>query len=109
MDPQWRPAFQAEPAIFDLRVRQAMYMALDRPAIAEGTQAGIPLSFDETYTVAEGQLLSVPLVLKSQALEYLTPGQLRCMVGAKNQEDVLKCLPQNRKNLVVKAGLERST
>jgi len=71
---------------------------------AEGTQAGIPLTFDETYTVAEGELLNVPLVLKSQALEYLTPGQLRCMVGAKNQEDVLKCLPQKARPLVVKIG-----
>jgi hypothetical protein len=78
----------------------------DHTVHAQGTQAGIPLSFDETYTVAEGQLLSVPLVLKSQALEYLTPGQLRCMVGAKNQEDVLKCLPQKSRPLVVKIGAE---
>src|SRR5207249_1063834 len=34
LDPQWRPAYQAEPAVFDLRVRQALYMGLDRPAIA---------------------------------------------------------------------------
>jgi hypothetical protein len=71
---------------------------------AEGTQAGIPLSFDGKYTVAEGELLSVPLVLKSQAFEYLTPGQLRCMVSAKNQDEVLRCLPQKSKPLVVKMG-----
>jgi hypothetical protein len=71
---------------------------------AEGTQAGIPLTFDGKYTVAEGELLNVPLVLKSQAFEYLTPGQLRCMVGAKNQDDVLRCLPQKSKPLVVKMG-----
>lgn len=40
VDPQWRSAYQAEPATFDIRVRQAFYLALDRPAIAEGTQAG---------------------------------------------------------------------
>ncbi len=71
---------------------------------AQGVQAGqggIPLSFEDKYTVAEGQLLAVPLVLSSQA-QYLTPGQLRCMVGAKTQEDVLKCLPQKSRPLVVK-------
>ena len=67
---------------------------------AEGTQNGVPVSFDGSYQVGEGQLLTVPLVLKSQAPEYLTPGQLRCMLGAKGQEDVLKCLPQKTKPLV---------
>ena len=47
----------------------------------------------QNYKVGEGQLLTVPLVLKSQAPEYLTPGQLKCMLGAKSQDDVLKCLP----------------
>jgi hypothetical protein len=70
---------------------------------AEGSQAGIPVYFEDRYTVGEGELLTVPLVLTSQAT-YLTPGQLRCMVGAKNQEDVLKCLPQKTRPLVVRAG-----
>lgn len=72
---------------------------------AEGTQGGIPLVFDHEYSVREAELLTVTITLKSQAPEYLTPGQLRCMLGAKNQEDVIKCLPQNKKNLVIKAGL----
>jgi hypothetical protein len=71
---------------------------------AEGTQNGIPLAFDDKYTVAEGQLLTVQLVLKSQAPEYLTPGQLKCMLGAHNQDDVLKCLPQSTRPLVVRVG-----
>jgi len=75
---------------------------------AEGTQNGIPLSIDEKYTVGEGQLLTVPLILKSQAPEYLTPGQLKCMLGAKSQDDVLKCLPQKSKPLVIKAGTQVS-
>lgn len=75
---------------------------------AEGTQNGIPLSLDATYQVAEGQLLTVQLVLKSQAPEYLTPGQLKCMLGAKDQDDVVKCLPQKSKPLVVKAGTQLS-
>jgi hypothetical protein len=75
---------------------------------AEGTQNGIPLSVDEKYTVGEGQLLTVPLLLKSQKPEYLTPGQLNCMLSAKSQDDVLKCLPQKSKPLVIKAGTEVS-
>jgi hypothetical protein len=75
---------------------------------AEATQNGIPLSLDEKYTVGEGQLLTVPLILKSQAPEYLTPGQLKCMLGAKSQDDVLKCLPQKSKPLVIKAGTQLS-
>lgn len=80
----------------------------DHKVHAEGTQNGLPLSFDGTYQVGEGQLLSVSLVLKSQAPEYLTPGQLKCMLGAKGQEDVLKCLPQKTKPLVVKVGTQLS-
>jgi hypothetical protein len=68
---------------------------------AEGTQAGVPLYFEDKVTVAEGQLVTVSIVMSSQA-QYLTPGQLRCMVGAKTQEDVLKCLPQKGRPLVVK-------
>jgi hypothetical protein len=80
----------------------------DHAVHAEGTQNGIPLALDEKYTVGEGQLLTVPLILKSQAPEYLTPGQLKCMLGAKSQDDVLKCLPQKTKPLVVKAGTQVS-
>jgi hypothetical protein len=75
---------------------------------AEGTQNGIPLAFDETYNVKEGELLTVTITLKSQTSEYLTPGQLKCMLSAKNQEEVVHCLPQNQKNLVVKAGFDFS-
>jgi hypothetical protein len=80
----------------------------DHHVHAEGLQNGIPLTLDQNYTVGEGQLLTVPLVLKSQAPEYLTPGQLKCMLGAKSQDDVIKCLPQKTKPLVVKAGMQLS-
>jgi hypothetical protein len=78
----------------------------DHQVHAEGTQNGIPLSLDVKVTVAEGQLVTVPLVLKSQEPEYLTAGQLKCMLAAKNQDDVLKCLPQKSKPLVVKMGAQ---
>ncbi len=73
---------------------------------AEGAQGSIPLAFDGEYEVKEGELLTVTLALKSQGSEYLTPGQLKCMLGAKSQEEVVKCLPQDQKALVVKIGLE---
>jgi hypothetical protein len=80
---------------------------------AEGTQGGVPVYFEDKVTASEGQLTTVPIVMSSPA-QYLTPGQLRCMVGAKTQEDVLKCLPQKGRPLVVKmdaslAGYEDTT
>ncbi len=75
---------------------------------AEGTQGGIPLSFDKEYDVEEGELVTVHITLKARTSEYLTPGQLKCMLAAKSQEEVVKCLPQGRKNLAVKAGMEFS-
>jgi peptide/nickel transport system substrate-binding protein len=38
--PQWRPAFQRESSVSDLRVRAAMYYALDRDALSDVVQAG---------------------------------------------------------------------
>jgi tetratricopeptide (TPR) repeat protein len=71
---------------------------------AEGVQGGVPLTFEREYTVQEGELLTVVISMKAGSPEFLTPGQLRCMVSAKTQEEVLKCLPQNKKNLAIKAG-----
>ena len=71
-------------------------------------QNGVPLSLDDKYTVAESQLLTVALVLKSKAAEYLTKGQLSCMLGAKNQDDVLQCLPQKTRPLVVNVATQIS-
>jgi len=75
---------------------------------AEGTQNGVPLGYEETFDVKEGDLLTVHLTLKSQAPEFLTQGQMQCMASAKSQEDVQKCLPENSKNLVIHAGTEIS-
>jgi peptide/nickel transport system substrate-binding protein len=40
LSPQMRPEVQTEPAMFDVRVRAALYHALDREALSEGLQAG---------------------------------------------------------------------
>jgi len=112
--------FQAPPGSTDLHVtfdeREVPSEALTKKfsvdpgkhtVHAEGTlNGGVPLTFDQEYTVNEGELLTVKVALSSPPSEYLTPGQLRCMLQAKNQDDVLKCLPTNRKSLVVKAGFD---
>lgn len=77
-------------------------------AHAEGKLNSVPLVFDKDYDVKEGELVTVAVVLTPAKPEFLTQGQLSCMVTAKSQEEVLKCLPENRKNLVVKAGLDMS-
>jgi hypothetical protein len=73
---------------------------------AEGTVNNIPLTFDHEYEVKEAELVTIQIVLASQAPEFLTGGQLKCMLLAKTQDEVVKCLPQERKNLVVKAGFD---
>ncbi len=73
---------------------------------AEGNGNGNSLVYDEEVEVKEGEVTTVKLTLKSKAPEFLTQGQLSCMLAAKSQEEVLKCLPSNGKNLVVKAGMD---
>src|SRR5262249_54722622 len=76
---------------------------------AEGSlSAGLPLAFDQEYDVKEGELLTVQITLAAPSSEYLTPGQLKCMLAAKNQEEVVKCLPQKGKKVVVRTGVDMS-
>ena len=75
---------------------------------AEGAANGVPLTYEEEFTVKPGELLTVTITLKSQEPGFLTGGQLKCMLSAKSQEEVNKCLPQNAKNLVIRAGTEVS-
>ncbi len=73
---------------------------------AEGVLRGARVSYDdEKVEVAEGQTVSVKITLKPAAL---TGGQLECMVAAKTQEEILACLPNERKPLVVHLGLDMS-
>lgn len=73
---------------------------------AEGVVNNVPLEFDEEFNVKEGELLKVKITLRSRAPEFLTRGQLKCMLAAKSQDDVKKCLPEDKKNLVVRVGSE---
>ncbi len=71
---------------------------------AEGTVNGFPSTFEEEVEIKERELVSIRITLKPPANDYVTPGQIKCMLLAKSQEDVQKCLPQNRKSLVVRAA-----
>ncbi|MBX3190117.1 MAG: DUF3570 domain-containing protein [Labilithrix sp.] len=72
---------------------------------AEGILRGARVSSDEKFDVKEGETALVKITLKPAAL---TQGQLQCMVAAKTQEEILACLPQEGKSLVVHAALDVS-
>ena len=73
---------------------------------AEGVLRGVRVSYDdEKIAVAEGQTIQVKITLKPAAL---SGGQLECMVAAKTQEEILACLPSEKKALAVHLALEMS-
>lgn len=74
---------------------------------AEGVSNGLPLTYAETFDVKEGQVLTVQITLNAAATPgVLTPGQLKCMMEAKTQEEVEKCIPQSVRTLVVRMGTD---
>lgn len=72
---------------------------------AEGLLRGARVSSDEKFDVKEGETALVKIKLKPVAL---TKGQLECMVSAKTQEEIVACLPQDRKPLRVYVGIDTS-
>ena len=76
--------------------------------VAEGSVNGFPATFEEEYDVKEKDFVTVRITLKPPANDYITPGQIKCMLAAKSQEDVQKCLPQNRKNIVIRVAADLS-
>lgn len=70
---------------------------------ADGSVNGFPATYTEEYDVKEKEFVTIRITLKPAASnDYITPGQIKCMLAAKSQEDVQKCLPQNRKNIVIR-------
>jgi tetratricopeptide (TPR) repeat protein len=69
---------------------------------AEGRVNGFTSEFEEEYEIKEKELVTVQITLKPPANDFITPGQIKCMLAAKSQEEVQKCLPQNQKSLVVR-------
>ncbi len=72
--------------------------------VANGTVNGFSAEFEQEYDIKERDLIQVRITLKPPANDFVTPGQIKCMLAAKSQEDVQKCLPQNQKNLVVRVA-----
>lgn len=72
---------------------------------ATGIFNGFPSVYDETFDVKEGDLISVLIKLTPKDAQ-ITGSQIECMYQAKSQEDVLKCLPQKRRSLVVHLGTD---
>jgi hypothetical protein len=76
--------------------------------VAEGTVNGLPSAFEQELDVKEKDLVRVRITLKPQASGFMTQGQIKCLIEAKNQEDVDACFPQNRKPLVIRLGADLS-
>jgi hypothetical protein len=72
--------------------------------VAEGTVNGFPATYEEEYDVKEKDFITVRITLKPPANDFITPGQIKCMLAAKSQEEVQQCLPQNRKTLVIRVA-----
>lgn len=70
---------------------------------AEGQVRGVLLVYDEQRDIKEGENVVVKITLKPSAL---TEGQIACMFAAKSQEDILNCLPQDKKPIVIRAGFD---
>ncbi|MBX3214943.1 MAG: DUF3570 domain-containing protein [Labilithrix sp.] len=76
--------------------------------VAEGTVNGFTATFEEEYDIKEKDFVTVRITLKPPANDFITPGQIKCMLAAKSQEEVQKCLPQNQKSLVVRVATDLS-
>jgi len=75
--------------------------------VAEGLVNGLPATFEQEVDIKERELITVTITLKPQG-GAVSPSQIKCMLQAKSQEDVQKCLPQNTKNTVIRLGLDFS-
>ncbi len=73
---------------------------------AEAQLDGTPATFDEVVNVADGERVTVAIVLRPRGAEHLTPGQLACMQAAKSDAEAFKCLPGQDKPLVARAAFE---
>jgi len=71
---------------------------------AKGTVNGFQSTYEEEYDVKERDFVTIRITLKPPANDFITPGQIKCMLAAKSQEEVQKCLPQNRKSLVIRVA-----
>jgi hypothetical protein len=73
---------------------------------AEATVNGQAVSFDRTYDAGDGENVTAAILLVPRKSEFLSSTQLQCILGARNQATVFKCLPESGTNLVERAGFE---
>jgi len=73
---------------------------------AEGTLGGLPVSFDKTYEVTDGELVTAAILMVPRTSEFLSGSQLRCILGARNQTDIFRCLPQSGTHYVERASVD---
>ena len=66
------------------------------------TSRKISTSRTANRTSGQADPIVVHITLKPPANDYITPGQIKCMLAAKSQEEVQRCLPQNQKPIVVR-------
>lgn len=75
---------------------------------AEGTLSGLPVSFDRTYEITDGETATAAILMVPRTSEFLSGSQLMCILGARNQQDVVKCLPQSGAHYVERVALDLS-
>ncbi len=75
--------------------------------VATGTLKGFPSFFEGEIVAKEGETVQVQLTLKPRD-SVVTKDQIDCMLHSSSQEEVLACLPQDRKKLVFRAAGEAS-
>ena len=74
---------------------------------AEGTTNKLPLTYEETFEVKEGEVRSVEIRLNAPvAPGVLTQPQIVCLMNAKTQKEIAECLPQDVRTLVARAAME---
>ncbi len=77
---------------------------------AEGSVNGLASAFEQEVDVKERELATIRITLKPTSTPggVVTEGQIKCMLAAKTQEEVQKCLPQSQKSLVIRVATDVS-
>lgn len=104
--PDLRVTFDDRPVPIDALTKRFSVDPGKHKVFAEGTVNGFTSTFEQEVDIKEKDFLKIQITLKPPANDFITPGQIKCMLAAKSQEEVQKCLPQNQKSLVIRMGGE---
>ncbi|MBX3225712.1 MAG: DUF3570 domain-containing protein [Labilithrix sp.] len=79
--------------------------------VAEGTVNGFTSKYEDEIEIKDREAapsqpdpVVIKITLRPPSNDFITPSQIKCMLQAKSQEEVQKCLPQNQKSLVVRVA-----